>query len=101
MLREGGIPYAVRIFYKLGAAPQCWVVDPPILSYPGCAVPHLYRDCSLCLNLPAEWDPKQLIASTIVPWISRWLFHYEVWRATNGEWLGGGLHPTARRHRTK
>ena len=33
------------------------------------------------------------IALTIVPWLSLWLFYYEVWRAT-GTWYGGGTHPT-------
>jgi hypothetical protein len=48
----------------------------------------------LCLYLPSadEWMPTQLIAETIVPWTSLWLFYYETWHAT-GEWLGGGDHP--------
>jgi len=36
------------------------------------------------------------IASTILPWASEWLFHYEIWRAT-GEWTGGGREPAADR----
>lgn len=30
-----------------------------------------------------------LIANTIVPWTSEWLFYYEIWLAT-GQWHGGG-----------
>src|SRR5438034_3968094 len=29
-----------------------------------------------------------------------WLYYYEVWHTT-GEWLGGGLHPSARRPRRR
>jgi len=32
------------------------------------------------------------VATTIVPWTSLWLRHYEVWHVT-GEWWGGGEHP--------
>jgi len=37
---------------------------------------------------------------TIVPWACLWLYYYEVWHTT-GEWLGGGLHPSARRPRRR
>jgi hypothetical protein len=30
------------------------------------------------------------IAATIVPWLSLWLYYYEVWLAT-GAWEGGGI----------
>jgi hypothetical protein len=30
------------------------------------------------------------IATTIIPWLSLWLYYYEVWHAT-GEWMGGGI----------
>ena len=33
-----------------------------------------------------------LIAETIVPWASEWLFYYEIWKGT-GEWYGGGDWP--------
>jgi hypothetical protein len=33
-----------------------------------------------------------LIATSIVPWASEWLLHYEIWRAT-GTWTGGGHEP--------
>jgi hypothetical protein len=33
-----------------------------------------------------------IIAETILPLASIWLFYYEMWQAT-GEWLGGGEHP--------
>ena len=36
------------------------------------------------------------IADTIIPWTSEWLFFYELWLATGGEWLGEGEHPPPR-----
>jgi len=65
------------------------VCSPPLIGREGQRIPHLYRDGSLCLNMAHEWSPQMLIAETIVPWISHWLFHYEIWVAT-GSWEGGG-----------
>jgi hypothetical protein len=31
------------------------------------------------------------LAMTVIPWISEWLYFYELWLVT-GEWLGGGTH---------
>ena len=44
----------------------------------------------LCLYYGNQWDPGELIATTIVPWTSEWLEYYELWHAT-GLWLGGGV----------
>lgn len=33
------------------------------------------------------------IADTLVPWASEWLLFYELWLATDGQWLGEGEHP--------
>ena len=59
------------------------------------AIPHLYPDGSLCLFRPAyeEFKESDFISDTIIPWISLWLYFYEVWHLT-GEWRGGGEHPT-------
>jgi hypothetical protein len=89
---EAGVPYDVRILYKLGDFPKTWISGLILADERGQSVPHMYKDGAVCLNLPAEWNPRQLISHTIVPWISHWLLHYEVWLST-GEWLGGGLHP--------
>ena len=45
-----------------------------------------------CLFYPAgrEWRSDMKIATSIVPWLSLWLYYYEVWLAT-GEWEGGGI----------
>lgn len=56
-------------------------------------LPHVYshQEQRLCLYSPdrKEWTKEKLIASTIIPWISKWLFFYEIW-LIDGEWLGGG-----------
>jgi hypothetical protein len=36
-----------------------------------------------------------LLCQTIVPWISEWLLHYEIWLVT-GKWCAGGIHPTVK-----
>jgi hypothetical protein len=60
----------------------------------GKKVEHLYKDGSLCLFFPKakEIDSKKLIVDHIIPWISLWLFFYEIWLVT-GNWKGGGIHP--------
>jgi hypothetical protein len=93
-------PYNIKIQYNLGLTPRIWAISPPLVPNVRGEIPHLYTDGSLCLHLPSEWSPKHLIASTIVPWISDWLVHYEIWRATE-HWEGGGSHPRSRRQRAK
>lgn len=53
-------------------------------------VPHMYslKDGRICLYLPKEIDSSDDY-SIVVPWISEWLYHYEVWKIT-GKWCGGG-----------
>ncbi|KGH44954.1 hypothetical protein IN07_20325 [Modestobacter caceresii] len=46
----------------------------------------------LCFFYDEFVSGRHLIADTVVPCISEWLFHYELWLST-GEWHGGGLHP--------
>ena len=54
----------------------------------------MYGQERLCLYLPGsgEWSSELPLGRTFLPWISLWLYFYEVWHAT-GEWLGGGLEP--------
>lgn len=49
----------------------------------------------LCLHMPYEFDYRDWIADTIIPWTQEWLYFYEIWLAT-GEWCGGGHIPKAR-----
>jgi hypothetical protein len=87
--------YKVRIAYELGASPQVSVLSPSLKARSnGERIPHTYPGPRPCLYFPGsgEWRPDRMIADTIVPWTSLWLYYYEVWHAT-GEWLGGGEHP--------
>lgn len=55
-------------------------------------LPHVYSTPKqkLCLFFgKREWNRSMLISDTIIPWISDWLYYYELWLIT-GEWLGGG-----------
>jgi hypothetical protein len=56
-------------------------------------LPHVYshENQQLCLFSVSqkEWNSKQLIIKTLIPWASEWLFYYEIW-LINGDWLGGG-----------
>lgn len=90
--------YKLRVTYRLDQSPDVEVLEPALKRRePSKAIPHMYRGELLCLFWPHgfEWDPTKLIATTIVPWATFWLLHYEVWLVT-GEWLGGGKHPRGR-----
>lgn len=86
--------YKVRVVYRLGQHPVVNVIDPPLKARDGGRLPHVYSGDNLCLYHPDydEWSGGRVIAETIVPWISEWLYFYEVWLVTE-EWLGGGEHP--------
>lgn len=87
--------YRARITYRGGDNPEVCIVQPQLRPrVEGESIPHMYGQEFLCLFLPGtqEWAPDKLIALTIVPWTSLWLYFYEVWHAT-GEWLGGGVEP--------
>lgn len=91
--------YTVKIRYYLGHSPEVWVISPKLVTRQGGdKIPHVYPDKSLCLYLPrtGEWSSRKLIAETIVPWTSLWLYYYEMWHTT-GKWLGGGVHPSAQK----
>jgi hypothetical protein len=90
--------YLVKLVYKIGGGPRITVLNPKLQRRDGVKPPHLYSGGCLCLYLPGvnEWAGYMLLVDTIVPWISEWLFHYEIWLAT-GEWCGGGIHPSSGR----
>ncbi|MCY3019650.1 MAG: hypothetical protein NTW87_11560 [Planctomycetota bacterium] len=87
--------YVVRITYRLGYDPQVRVLNPPLVRRADRPIPHFNGDGTLCLYPvdSGEWTAADSIAYTIVPWISDWLFHYEVWMAT-GVWHGDEPKPT-------
>jgi hypothetical protein len=79
--------YVVRIRYTAGNFPRVVVLDPPLEPNEHGELPHFYRDGSVCLHEPHQWDESMLIADTILPWISEWLVYYELWRRS-GVWYG-------------
>ena len=40
-------------------------------------------------KLPHVYDSQNYIIDTIIPWVSEWLYYYELW-LPEGKWLGGG-----------
>lgn len=85
--------YEVRITYKQDCSPKIVVLNNKLKPRtPNGKIKHTYNDGSLCLYYPRakEWTTKDLISQTIVPWISVWLYYYEIWHATD-LWLGGGI----------
>ena len=87
--------YKVRITYKLDESPRIKILGPPLENNSKDEKPpHLYKGDFLCLYYPKfnEWNRNNKIAEFIIPWISLWLFYYEVWLTTN-KWFGGGFHP--------
>ena len=86
--------YTVRLSYKLGKSPRINVLDPELMAPEGKSLPHIYPGKRLCLHYPGngDWCGDMLLSETIVPWISEWLYFYEIWLVT-GEWYGGGMHP--------
>lgn len=87
--------YEVLVDHRLGEAPLVYVSRPRLQLVGGHELPHVYSWNTLCLYLDdREWDPSLLIADTLVPWASEWLYFYEAWVATEGEWFGEGVHPS-------
>jgi hypothetical protein len=88
--------YIVDVEYRtdtrFAPRPRVFVRDPLLKLRDGRGCPHRHGEQEPCLYFHhgTEWDPTMLIAHTIVPWTSRWLYFYEIWLAT-GEWMGGGI----------
>ena len=85
--------YTVRLKYKLKDRPKVQVLKPELIVPEGRRLPHTYSGKQLCLYYPGsgDWRGDMLLSQTIVPWISEWLLHYEIWLVT-GKWHGGGIH---------
>lgn len=87
--------YIVELGYRLGGHPQVRVMTPILDGRLGESLPHVFRDDSLCLYREGEWSRSMLLADTVVPWATEWLFFYELW-IPGGEWYGGGEWPPPR-----
>lgn len=82
------VEYTVSIRYAHRQRPKVTVLNPTLETRPGEPLPHVYPGDELCLYYGNEFDgSKHLIATTIVPWVSEWLYFYEHWIFT-GKWLG-------------
>ena len=86
--------YIVQVTYQKGKIPKVYILYPLLQTLENAEPNHLYSDGSLCLFYPKfkEWQPSDFIYKTIIPWVSEWLLHYEIWLFT-GKWNGGGKHP--------
>ncbi len=92
--------YTVEIAYEIPGRPEIRVVSPALETRPGCdRLPHVFSEGQLCVHQAHEWRGDQVVARSVVPWVSAWLYFYEVWHAT-GLWLGEGTHPDLPQHRT-
>lgn len=84
--------YDVRIKYKVGRKPIINILNLEVNKQ--VKLPHTYANNELCLYYPKnkEWTKYMYLSDTIIPWISEWIYFYQVWKIT-GEWCGGGIHP--------
>ena len=86
--------YTVKIEYKISKRPKVTVLRPKLKIPKSKMKIHMFKDNSLCLYYHKfkEWNNTMLLSKNIVPWVSEWLLHYEIWSVT-GFWCGGGIHP--------
>jgi hypothetical protein len=84
--------YTARVIYRIGKHPKVKILAPGLDTGLAQSLPHVFQHDNLCLYRDGEWTSNELIAETIVPWTSEWLFYYEIWKFT-GEWHGGGDWP--------
>lgn len=77
--------YEVEISYTLGRFPKAKIISPKIIP----KAPHTFDDDSICTFYPESfiWNRSMKLSETLVPWISDWIFHYEIWKVT-GKWNG-------------
>jgi hypothetical protein len=93
--------YRIRVTYVSPSRPIISVVTPKLKLAEGAKkLPHVHKggQADICVHQPSEWNANMIIADTIMPWISQWLYFYEVWAQT-GHWEGKGTHPDSPEHR--
>lgn len=89
------ITYHFKLYFKIGERPKIKITQPKLKrNFNNDKIPHVYSGNELCLYYPKynEFTSKLPITDYIIPWISLWLYYYEIWHLT-GEWIGGGFHP--------
>lgn len=87
--------YKFSLDYKIGFRPKVKILEPKLIeSSSGEKIPHIYSKSEPCLYYKNDFNSSMPIATTIIPWLSLWLYFYEDWHIT-GKWNGGGItHPT-------
>lgn len=88
--------YTIEIRYSNHMGfPKMYVISPhPLQLHPGeSKLPHVYDSAKqqICVHFYGEWNKTMPLASTYVPWASRWLHSYETWLVT-GVWIGKSFH---------
>jgi hypothetical protein len=92
--------YTIEITYEIPVRPEIHVLFPTLKVRPACdRIPHVFSENKLCVHQAHEWCGNKILALTTIPWISVWLYFYEIWYAT-GLWLGEGTHPDLPQHRS-
>jgi len=92
--------YTVAISYTVPFRPEIRIVSPELRRRSDCKnLPHIFPGDLLCVHTADEWNGGLILARTIVPWTSTWLYFYETWYAT-GLWLAEGTHPEFPQHRS-
>jgi len=96
--RQSSPAYRVVIRYRIGSIPRVTVTWPQVAP----SAPHRFADGTLCLYWAKEWQWRgdMIIAQTIIPWTSLWLYYYELWLDT-GEWLGPSSHDLTKTQQTE
>jgi hypothetical protein len=97
------LSYDFRVEYRLDHLPFTTIKEGQLIkNEKGENIPHMYDQESLCLfrSKYRQFTTNDLIADTIIPWTSLWLYHYENWHIT-GQWEGGGEHPFPRNKRKR
>ena len=94
---DGCETYNLRLTWSKGRFPEVWASGGALERCDDFgSIPHKFgfdakaKSVNLCLQR-RDWNGRQLIADTYVPWAMEWLVFFELWLAT-GEWLGGGEH---------
>ena len=87
--------YHFILEYGTNSSPEVRIVSPKLIrNLAGERIPHMYLQKHICLYQPKykEFRRSEFLSDTVIPWISLWLYYYELWHLT-GKWLGGGEHP--------
>lgn len=93
---EYSATYDLVLDHQIGMPVLAYVSRPRLQLVGSQALPHVYSMNTLCLFVGnREWNESRPVAG-LIPWVSEWLLYYELWLATGGEWLGGGVHPLPR-----